>query len=85
MTAVTEETLSVSGILLSKTFGQQQAAIGRFGELNRDLARLQVRQAMVGRWFFMIIGTIFSITPAFVYLLAGYLDDPERPDGADDR
>jgi ATP-binding cassette subfamily B protein len=28
---------------------------------------------MVGRWFFMIIGTIFSITPAFVYWLAGYL------------
>jgi ATP-binding cassette subfamily B protein len=72
----------VSGILLSKTFGQQQAAIGRFGELNRDLARLQVRQAMVGRWFFMIIGTIFSITPAFVYWLAGYLTiqgDPTAP------
>jgi ATP-binding cassette subfamily B protein len=82
MTAVTEETLSVSGILLSKTFGQQQAAIGRFGELNRELARLQVRQAMVGRWFFMIIGTIFSITPAFVYWLAGYLTiqgDPSAP------
>ena len=34
---------------------------------------LQIRQAMVGRWFFMIIGTIFSITPAFVYWLAGTL------------
>jgi ATP-binding cassette subfamily B protein len=82
MTAVTEETLSVSGMLLTKTFGQQQAAIGRFSELNRDLARLQVRQAMVGRWFFMIIGTIFSITPAFVYFLAGYLtiqNDPTAP------
>jgi ATP-binding cassette, subfamily B, bacterial len=82
MTAVTEETLSVSGMLLSKTFGQQRAAIGRFGELNRDLARLQIRQAMVGRWFFMIIGTIFSITPAFVYWLAGYLTiqgDPTAP------
>ena len=82
MSAVTEETLSVSGMLLSKTFGQQQAAIGRFGGLNRELAALQVRQAMVGRWFFMIIGTIFSITPAFVYWLAGYLaiqDDPTAP------
>ena len=85
MSAVTEETLSVSGILLSKTFGQQGAAIGRFGDLNRELARLQVRQAMVGRWFFMIIGTIFSITPAFVYFLAGYLTIAERPLGADDR
>jgi len=82
MSAVTEETLSVSGMLLSKTFGQQSAAIGRFSKLNRELARLQVRQAMVGRWFFMIIGTIFSITPAFVYWLAGYLaiqNDPTAP------
>jgi len=82
MSAVTEETLSVSGMLLSKTFGQQAAAIGRFSTLNRQLARLQVRQAMVGRWFFMIIGTIFSITPAFVYWLAGYLaiqGDPTAP------
>ena len=82
MSAATEETLSVSGMLLSKTFGQQQTAIDRFSELNRRLAALQVRQAMVGRWFFMIIGTIFSITPAFVYWLAGYLaiqGDPTAP------
>ncbi len=82
MSAATEETLSVSGMLLSKTFGQQQTAIDKFGRLNRQLATLQVRQAMVGRWFFMIIGTIFSITPAFVYWLAGYLaiqNDPTAP------
>jgi len=82
MSAATEETLSVSGMLLSKTFGQQQTAIDRFVGLNRRLAMLQVRQAMVGRWFFMIIGTIFSITPAFVYWLAGYLaiqNDPTAP------
>src|SRR5687767_6533837 len=82
MSAATEETLSVSGMLLSKTFGQQQTAIDRFSKLNRQLADLQVRQAMVGRWFFMIIGTIFSITPAFVYWLAGWLaiqGDPTAP------
>ena len=73
ISAVTEETLSVSGILLSKTFGQQAASIERFRGLNRSLAVLQIRQAMVGRWFFMIIGTVFSITPALVYWLAGYL------------
>ena len=73
LSAVTEETLSVSGILLSKTFGQQAAAVTRFVGLNRRLAGLQIRQAMVGRWFFMIVGTVFSITPAFVYWLAGWL------------
>ena len=82
---MTEETLSVSGMLLGKTFGPAAAAIGRFRALNRQLARLQIRQAMVGRWFFMIIGTIFSITPAFVYWLAGYLAIQGDPTRADDR
>jgi ATP-binding cassette subfamily B protein len=82
MSAATEETLSVSGVLLTKTFGQQAAAERRFRGLNVALAALQIRQAMVGRWFFMIIGTIFSITPAFVYWLAGWLaiqGDPTAP------
>ena len=86
MTAVTEETLSVSGVLLTKTFGQQEAATARFRDLNRGLAGLQVRQAMVGRWFFMIIGTIFSIIPAFVYWLAATLamnGDPSAPTAGD--
>ncbi len=82
MSALTEETLSVSGMLLSKTFGQQANSVLRFRGLNARLAALQIRQAMVGRWFFMIIGTIFSITPAFVYWLAGWLtiqNDPTAP------
>ena len=75
----------MSGILLGKTFGAQDRS-DRPGSasLNRELARLQIRQAMVGRWFFMIIGTIFSIMPAFVYWLAGTMaanGSPERPDG----
>jgi ATP-binding cassette, subfamily B, bacterial len=86
MSAVTEETLSVSGMLLGKTFGAQERSVARFRLLNLDLARLQIRQAMVGRWFFMIIGTIFSITPAFVYWLAGTLaanGDPSAPTAGD--
>jgi ATP-binding cassette subfamily B protein len=82
MSAVTQETLSVSGILLTKTFGQQEAAVDRFRGLNARLAALQIRQAMVGRWFFMIVGTVFSITPAFVYWLAGWLaitGEPSAP------
>ncbi len=82
LSATTEETLSVSGMLLSKTFGQQENSIAKFRAINKNLARLQIRQAMVGRWFFMIIGTIFSIMPAFVYWLAGTLaanGDPNAP------
>jgi ATP-binding cassette, subfamily B, bacterial len=73
MSAITEESLSVSGILLSKTFGQQEASIERFRAESRRLGDLQLRGQMIGRWFFALIGTFFSILPAFVYLLAGTL------------
>ncbi len=73
MSAITEESLSVSGILLSKTFGQQEASIERFGRESERLGELQIRGQMIGRWFFALIGTFFSIMPAFVYLVAGLL------------
>ena len=73
VSAITEESLSVSGILLSKTFGQQQASIEKFRKESRRLGDLQIRQQMIGRWLFALIGTFFSIAPAFVYLLAGSL------------
>ena len=82
ISAITEETVSVSGMLLTKTFGRQEQAVGRFSDANAKLAKLQIQQSMVGRWFFMIVGTVFSITPAFVYFLAGWLaiqGDPTAP------
>jgi ATP-binding cassette, subfamily B, bacterial len=72
MTSITEETLSVSGILLSKSFGRQRHEIGRFQDENQRLTGLQIRQTMIGRSFFAVVGTFFSITPALVYLVAGW-------------
>jgi len=71
MSAITQETLSVSGILLTKVFGRQRYEINRFHKENERLADLQIRQQMVGRYFFALIGIFFSITPAIVYLVAG--------------
>ncbi|MDQ3210338.1 MAG: ABC transporter ATP-binding protein/permease, partial [Actinomycetota bacterium] len=73
LTAITEETLSVSGILLSKSFGRQRHEIGRFREENVRLTGLQIRQTMIGRSFFAVVGTFFSITPALVYLVSGWV------------
>ncbi len=71
LTSLVEETLSVSGMLLSKAFGRRDREIERFQTENARLADLQIRQQMIGRWFFMIISTFFSITPAVVYWYAG--------------
>jgi ATP-binding cassette subfamily B protein len=77
LSAITEETLSVSGVLLTKSFGRQGYETDRFRAENRRLAELQIRQQMIGRSFFALIGTFFSITPALVYLVAGFVvDDP---------
>jgi ATP-binding cassette, subfamily B, bacterial len=73
LTAITEETLSVSGILLSKSFGRQRHEIGRFQDENTRLTGLQIRQTMIGRSFFAVVGTFFSITPALVYLVSGWV------------
>jgi ATP-binding cassette subfamily B protein len=72
MSAITEETLSVSGVLLAKVFGRQAAETRKYVEQNERLAGLQVRQQMIGRGFFAMVSTFFSITPALVYLVAGF-------------
>jgi ATP-binding cassette, subfamily B, bacterial len=74
MTTITEETLSVSGILLSKSFGRQRFEIDRFQGENVRLTGFLLRQTMIGRSFFALVGTFFSITPALVYLVAGWVN-----------
>jgi len=71
LSALTEETLSVSGVLLSKVFAREQTGIDQYRAENRRLAELQVRQQMTGRGFFAIVQTFFSVSPALVYLVAG--------------
>src|ERR671918_1573393 len=73
LTAHMQETLSVSGILLSKAFGRQSFEIDRFRRQNQKLAELEVKRTMVGRGFFALVQIFFSIMPAFVYLVAGWL------------
>ena len=71
LSAMTEETLSVSGVLLTKAFGRRTDVVQRYQNESRKLARLQVRQQMVGRSFFALVQMFFAIAPALVYLVAG--------------
>ena len=73
MTAITQETLSVSGILLAKSFNQQGAEVGRYSDENDNQVRLQVQQQMSGQWFFAIVSVFLSIIPAVIYLVAAWL------------
>lgn len=82
MTAITEEALSVSGILLAKVFNRADSEVDRYREANRRQTRLQVEQAMTGRTFFAVVQTFFAITPALIYLFSGWLITGGTPVGA---
>jgi ATP-binding cassette subfamily B protein len=75
MSAITQETLSVSGILLSKVFERRADEIERYRRANERLAGLQVRQQMTGQGFFALVQAFFGITPAIIYLVAGIAID----------
>jgi ATP-binding cassette subfamily B protein len=73
MTAITQETLSVSGILLSKSFNRQATETARYADENQNQIRLQVQQQMSGQWFFAMVSIFLASIPAIVYLAAGVL------------
>ncbi|MDR1078406.1 MAG: ABC transporter ATP-binding protein/permease, partial [Propionibacteriaceae bacterium] len=73
MTAITQEALSVSGVLLAKTFGRQRDESRRYGQENDRQVALQVRQQMTGQGFFALVQVFVSVLPALIYLLAGLL------------
>jgi ATP-binding cassette subfamily B protein len=77
LTAQMQETLSVSGALLVKTFGRQESEIDRFEESARKIRSLNIRRAMVGRGFMMAMGMFSTLAPAVVYFYGGHraIDD----------
>jgi len=47
--------------------------MANFHRHNQELSDLAVRQQMIGHSFFAVVMTFLSISPAFIYLLAGYM------------
>ncbi len=79
MTAITQEALSVSGILLAKSFTQQASEVGRYSTENDNQVGLQVRQQMSGQWFFATVQIFLAIIPAIIYLVSAWLIVGEVP------
>ena len=73
MSAITQEALSVSGVLLAKTYSRQGAETERYAAENERQQRLQVRQAMSGQLFFGAVQVFMAAVPAIVYLVSGWL------------
>jgi ATP-binding cassette, subfamily B, bacterial len=71
MSTLVEESLSVSGILLGKTMGRSPELVRRFSGESGELADLEVRARMAGRWRMASVQMSFAIMPAAVYWFAG--------------
>ncbi len=71
MSALVAESLSVSGILLGKTMGRGDDLADRFTGESQDIADLEVRSRMAGRWMMATIQFAFAAQPAIIYWLAG--------------
>ena len=70
---ILNETLSVSGQLLSKLFGKEKYEYERYEAANGRMIRLNIRESMAGRWFRVILTTFTSIGPMLIYLVGGLL------------
>jgi len=73
MTAITQETLSVSGVMLTRLFGAQRREVDRFHDQNVRLSDLEIRREMIGQRVWAGMQVFYSLMPVVVYVLAGYI------------
>jgi ATP-binding cassette subfamily B protein len=71
--SITQETLSISGITLIKSFVREPWERARFYRVGTDLMKLEIDLAMVGRWFINAMAAMVIIGPAVVWLVGGWL------------
>ena len=70
--SITQETLSISGITLIKSFAREAYERSRFYDVGTRLMRLEIDLAMVGRWFLASVTAMIVIGPALVWFGGGW-------------
>ncbi len=73
MNATMNETLNISGALLVKLFGREGHEMQRFGQHASEVRHIGVRSAVVGHWFFMLLGVVSAVGSAVVFWVGGHL------------
>lgn len=71
LTTMVEESLSVAGVLLSKTMGNERESRERFAQESREISRLERQSALAGRWQLASRRMCLTCVPAIVYWIAG--------------
>lgn len=73
MSTIVNETLTINGALLVKTFGRQARELGRFDKANGAVRDIGIRRARVGQLFFMGMGVAGTLGTALIYWVGGHL------------
>jgi ATP-binding cassette subfamily B protein len=68
-----QDTLSLSGITLVKSFVRRAFEAQRVRSLGGELMELEVRAAMATRWFLAVLSAMMIVAPAVLWLGGGYL------------
>ena len=71
--SITQETLSISGITLIKSFAREAFERARFYTVGTRLMQLEIDLAMVGRWFIASVTAMVVVGPALVWFGGGWL------------
>ncbi|WP_350494248.1 ABC transporter ATP-binding protein [Thermoanaerobacterium sp. R66] len=73
LTNIITETLNISGMFLIKLFTKEKEKYKEFEKVNNEVTQLQIRETIIGRWFFMTIQTFIAIGPMLIYLVGGII------------
>ncbi|MCL5257246.1 MAG: ABC transporter ATP-binding protein/permease [Chloroflexi bacterium] len=73
LSASLEETLSLSGAIVVKSFGTEEREAGRFEVVNDTVRQEQVSQMVVGQWVSVVVQALAAIGPALLYTYGAYL------------
>ncbi len=67
LSVVLEETLSLSGAIVVKSFGSEERESQRFDTVNTSVRTEQVSQLLVGQWLSVVVQSLATTDPALLY------------------
>ncbi len=73
MNQLINETLSVSGSMLTKLFTREKTEYDRFVQVNGEVTKLALKEQLSGRWFHLTMGIFTQLGPLLIYFAGGYL------------
>jgi ATP-binding cassette subfamily B protein len=73
LSVVLEETLSLSGAIVVKSFGTEQREAERFDQTNVLVRKTQIAQLLEGQWLSVVVQALAGLGPALLYTFGAYL------------